>query len=272
MNKIKISKFHYNKSIYDLCKIPFVSMLLKNDVLIFGEFIVNFLLNETTIKPYKTVNCFAKSVFKNIIERDLFKYKFSEQKLTDKNIYTYDTYLYKLNVNSDIYYLYINYISDIKKIDYNLMKSNTLIYSDLIGLDRNGLHILPYYDDLLNDIHIKVPVPFLTVLDSIFNKSWTVISSIETVPEFNRLINLLKSGWTNAYSKLSIVKIKPEQPEICTICRDNIKLHHVKLPCSHIFHKTCWYENMKFSISQTNTNNIINCPVCRKEYNFMDVI
>lgn len=260
------SKIKNRHKIYDIFKVPFISYLLKNDCIIFGDFIVNYMLDEHYIDS-NNVHCFAKKIFMDIIERDIYPYTILNKTLNTPEIYLCTIKYYKLNINNVYYDLYINYVTDLRNIDNYVLSSNILFYSDLICLKRTGLSILSYYDETYNEILKNVPVPFLEILNTIYNKKFAVISPINTASNFKRISQLVKRDWKNEHS---IVKYTKKQDIICNICKEkNNKKWLVELPCKHHFHRDCWFEHIKYTIKPSVINII--CPNCRETYSLVNM-
>jgi hypothetical protein len=249
--------------------------LLKNDCVLFGDMIIDF-LHYNTLNYNKQLCCFADIGIKNIIERDLYGKLFIKEKKYSSNAgFHYSIYNYKCSCgkeSSHIYNLKMIYVTDVKKISSLILEETFLFNLDTFTINRRGFKILQMIDEHYEMIDICVPSPMFELLEFIRTKKFQIISKITKSDTITRVLNLITDGWINISSKISIKKGSLFQDKLCEICHDKITKKSVisELICGHFFHTKCWHENLKHSI--TSTADIIECPCCRKEYYLYQVL
>lgn len=67
----------------------------------------------------------------------------------------------------------------------------------------------------------------------------------------------------------SISETNYDSNNFCIICFNNYTINDITLPCKHTFHIYCI---MKWSSMQHEKNISVCCPICKREYNFLQFI
>lgn len=67
----------------------------------------------------------------------------------------------------------------------------------------------------------------------------------------------------------SISETNYDSNNFCIICFNNYTINDITLPCKHTFHIYCI---MKWSSIQHEKNISVCCPICKREYNFLQFI
>ena len=144
----------------------FFEKLLKNDVGIYGKFIRNILTENKSLKDMQnsTINAYAKLIYKDIIERDLFGYIrkrteiMSPVESSSSIIVIYEIDIKNIKFNLEI--IYVRAIIEFKPI-YFEAELQCIIDIDSLVITREGLTCIdlfgnPYiFSSILNNIKEK---------------------------------------------------------------------------------------------------------------------
>jgi hypothetical protein len=271
----KLHTFKLNSSIaedlLDIYSDPICSSLLKNDCILFGDFVINFFAKRK-LNFAKIIYAYACISLKHIIERDLYG-KLYTKSSTIESSFGYSECRYKCIYKQNLYNVVILYVNYIKKIDGSIIKTHSLFNIDTLSISRREIKILTWFDEHNNIYDEDVPVPFHNIMDDIHKCKFSIIYKIDTVNKLNRVLTFIKHGWMNKSSTLLYDKAKVYTDLLCEICHETVTKPDivVSLKCTHFFHSDCWYENIKQHITNTSTD-LINCPTCRKSYYIHEVI
>jgi len=248
------------------------STLLKNDCVLFGDFVIEF-FSKNKLNFAMTICAYGDASFKNIIERDLYGKIYSK---TSDNFPTfgYVKYKYKCIHNSQIYDVVIYYLNYVQKIDTSFVKENMILNIDTLVVSRNGMKSLSWLNQESEVHNLDVPLPFGQLVEDISKNTFYINSKIKYFSQLERVLSFLKNGWFNASSQL--IKQTQSQPylgKLCEICHEKIGKNEktITMKCKHFFHKDCWLETIKHHINN-NSGDIINCPTCRKTYYIHEVV
>ena len=264
----KINEIYNNK---------LLNSLLKNDCIIYGEFIRNILLEDITVEKflllYSTNNyikCFASYKYKEIIERDLNKYTSS---CIDEIEYGFniniDKKTYIIKDNKFYYFLEIIYIKT-----YTHLITQKSVIQKYIDLDIDSLYIDRNGIGLLTSIYSTHPNPFFKVINNIKNKKFKITPDTVTLKTYETILKLKKSGWNNvdSYFKCYDAFTEEEKKYVstnnCGICYQKFDTQVIKLPCNHYFHVECFSQYISSNLNQ----NIILCPYCVRRYSIKNLI
>jgi len=265
---------HFNlKNYIDFLGNPIISILLKNECVLFGEAALSCLYYDGNLSS-KEIKCFANSIFRNIIERDLFGKIFVKETVTPPNLnITTVVVNYKCSFGVKIYKVKVIYVTNVEKITSLDISHNIFTTLDKICIDRLGIkHIQEKMDGY--DMHDEdIPVPILYLYKMMFSKTFDLIYIPTKKYQLEELLKLTETGWQNKQRSAAFEKKGANYTEkTCDICKENIKTKSTiyELKCKHVFHKSCWQENAYYKIQNGNTK--IECPCCRKEYNIYQVL
>ena len=258
-----------------------ISNIIKNDGLIYGNFVRDIITNKFNKKRMYNVNAFAPIIFKKIIERDLFEYTKNINDYSNLLKSSYDVVEYEM-VRTNIYNIKnitITYMSDIYFSDKEgyLKNADKHIMLDVnsIGIGRKGIK-------LLHNSSESIPNPFSSMLENIKLKKFKILYNITNEKQLYYLLNYLDNGWTYDNRMITEFKGKDFENEKCTICIEMFKSNdiiYLLKDCNHYYHKDCWEKYLIQTIkSNKSTSNIfdksitISCPTCRNKYNLNNVI
>jgi hypothetical protein len=247
------------------------SILLKNDCVLFGDFVIEFFSNNK-LNLTKTIYAYGDMSFKNIIERDLYGKIYS--KVVDNfTVYGYVQYKYKCISNNQIYDLVIYYLNYVQKIETQFVKENMLFNIDTLIISRNEIKALSWLNDKGDANNLDIPLPLGNLVEDITKHTFYINSKIKNMSQLQRCLSYMESGWTNASSLLLKEKQSQYLGKLCDICHDKINKNEkiITMKCKHFFHKDCWHETIKQHMT-SNAGDIINCPTCRKTYYIHEVI
>ena len=262
MNDVKYIRSSFNLlNVYDF---ECISILLKNNVKIFGSFLNNVVFNRETI--YKFLDngglirgwCFK--TYKEIIERDLFKDTVSSRDVKESE---FISSYYTLNVGGIIFQIKILYIDDYSE---NINNSTLINYSeiyldcDLLQLDRKGLSLI-----YIPEIYKNCPNPFYRICRNIEKKQLKILDEgVNIAPiKLIDLYNYISDGWiTNTIiKKISVSDIR--DPKCCS-CASPIYEEGYELPCGHIYHPDCWRD--EFDLNKRLTEQVECCACDYKDF------
>ena len=239
----------------------FFEKLLKNDVGIYGKFIRNILTENKSLKDMQnsTINAYAKLIYKDIIERDLFSYIrkrteiMSPVQSASSIIVIYEIDIKNIKFNLEI--IYVRAIIEFKPI-YFEAELQCIIDIDSLVITREGLTCIDLFGN---------PYIFSSILNNIKEKKFRFKNGIIRLSENDvKYINLLiKDGYKNTDSKIEELK---ENKIKCSICYDeNDKSKLVKLKCGHVYHKSCIKESIDLFFKDPN-KIYFKCPYCSEKY------
>lgn len=227
-------------NIYD---IQCISVLLKNNVKIYGSFLSDIIFNRNSIYRYfdngGIVQGWCLKIYKDIIERDLFP-QLVDKTIINKKVYS-SSVLYTLDIGGvhvKIKILYVDDYFEHMSLDTVIEECEIYLDSGLLQLDRGGLGLL-----YIPDIYKSCPNPFYKICRQNECKKFTIIegsSALKNI-ELKELYKLISNGWTY---KSDIKKISIENRDIkCSFCGNNINNEGYELPCKHIYHRDCWRDS-----------------------------
>jgi hypothetical protein len=251
---------------------PFFTNLLKNDVVIFGqavrELVINGLnLKEFSEKEYNVINAYAKAIFIDIIERDLYKY-ISRRTIISPGSSNKNTIIsYDIEIGKHSFILDIIYVKTILSLNIlNFQKDlNCLINIDCLSIKRTGIYIL--------DILDNIPFVFKDLVKEIKKKKFNFIEPLRTLGELN--FKYIKEMQKNGYRNLDNVISNFDATDTCecNICYDkDEKMEFVQFPCKHIYHKKCIESAIKVFFSEKKFKRYFKCPYCNTEYSHKEII
>uniref|UniRef100_A0A6C0IXN1 RING-type domain-containing protein n=1 Tax=viral metagenome TaxID=1070528 RepID=A0A6C0IXN1_9ZZZZ len=251
--------------------------LLKNDCIIYGDFIRTILFNDINLEDYLSsqssknyIKCFGSYKYKDIIERDLHKHTSS----------CIDEIDYGFNVNLDkktyivkddklYYFLEITYIKA-----FTHLITQKAIVEKYINLDIDSLYIDRNGIGILTSCYLTHPNPFYKVTNNIINKKFKIVKDILDINLFEHIQKLKASGWKNteAYFKSYDNLSNDEKINLvnnnCGICYQQFNNEVIKLPCNHIFHVDCFNQ---YILSNLNKDSIL-CPYCVRRFSIKNLI
>lgn len=248
------------------------SSLLKNDCILFGDFVIEF-FSKNKLNLAKTICAYVHVSLKNIIERDLYGKIYTK---TSQNhpTFGYTKYRYKCIHENQIYDVVIYYLNYVQKIDAGFVKENMIFNIDTLIVSRSEIKALNWLNQESEEHNLEVPLPFGQLVEDISNKTFYINSKIKYFSQLERILSFLNNGWTNASTQLiKQVQSQPHLGKLCEICHEKIGQNEntITMKCKHFFHKECWIESIKHHITN-NSGDIINCPTCRKTYYLHEVL
>lgn len=276
-NKISLKAITYgidssmSKDINSIYTNFICSVLLKNDCVLFGDFVIDF-FSKNKLNLVKTICAYGDASLKNIIERDLYG-KIYTKTLDNYPTFGYVKYKYKCIHENQIYNVVIYYLNYVQKIDASFVKENMILNIDTLVVSRNGMKALSWLNQESEEHNLDVPLPFGQLVEDISKNTFYINSKIKYFSQLERVLLFLKNGWINASSQL----IKQTQSQylgkLCEICHEKISKNEktITMKCKHFFHTDCWLETIKHHINN-NSGDIINCPTCRKTYYIHEVV
>jgi hypothetical protein len=276
-NKKTSFKLDLNNSIADdftsIYDDPICSTLLKNDCVLYGDFVIDFFAhNKLDFK--KKITAFADASLRFIIERDLYgkiyKKTFNETYTT----FGYKQYIYKCSYEhyfSDVIITYVDYLN---KLDGGLLKEHCLFNIDTLIITRREIKTLAWTSPTGEPTDADVPLPMGVVISDISNKRFQLLQHLNTIERLNRAINYIKAGWFNNLSQITYDTQKTHIGKLCEICHEKIRSNCkvLNLKCNHYFHTECWYETLKQHITGGAKTDFVSCPTCRKTYYIYEVV
>lgn len=256
----------------DILNNKFITDLLKNDVVFYGRFIREILINNKSLEDYSKdtyniINCYAKYLYSDIIERDIYPYLTGRVNIEQTGLKKNHIVAYEIAINDKKFVLDIVYIKTLYSYSIQSFESdlNCNIDIDSLCLRRTGLSCL--------DIFGNLPFPFGLVLNNINKKCFSFKSRELILNSTDNLYisELIKEGYTNNNSKLC--DINEDDAPMCSICYDNESStkKYTKLACGHIYHKCCLSEAIKEFFSD-QAEEYYQCPYCSKRYCQIEII
>ena len=141
------------------------SSLLKNDCVLFGDFVIDF-FSKNKLNLVKTICAYGDASLKNIIERDLYG-KIYTKKSDNYPSFGYTKYKYKCFHDNQLYEVVIFYINYIQKIDTNFVKENMILNIDTLVISRKEIKALSWSNQEGDDHNLEVPLPFGQLVEDI---------------------------------------------------------------------------------------------------------
>lgn len=255
-----------------------LSDLIKNDVIIYGQFIRKLIYEYNYINDkIWIIYGFSRNIYRDIIERDLDKYLVSINEKNNISTTRCCTVKYNIIFEEKLYNITISYIKSNISWYLNYYKSELNLNFDIdcIYIDRNSLGAIN-----VNNLYSTAPSPFFKIIDHIKKKKFKILNQ-GLIFNKNILqdIDILKNqGYTNVENKLikiNYLKDKDIFTEICPICKESHDINTIKLPCNHYFHEKCIYDYLKNYIKELNESDIekkFKCPYCTIELNILEII
>ena len=258
---------------------PFFSILLKNDVQLYGQCVREILIRQTPIntylKKFKIIHAISDSVYKSIVERDLHQFIIKrDRQIINNSVNSYKSYELCIDDTLPNINLIVQYIISIN--NYNIIKYLKIFVDvNLLSISRTGLTLL-----FVPEIYKTHPIPLFAIIQNITKKQFMIIEDYGIINDKNIEIisTFLKQEWTNIINSIEyncITKIKNINEDKCGICLDLQATSEVlELSCGHIFHEICWENNVKNFIKQKkyNNNGILCCPFCREKFMLWEIV
>ena len=272
----------FDKSIDSIYSHPILSSLIKNEATIYGSFLRSILFENTSIDNYVTnkkqiINGYCRTVFRDIIERDLDEYIQKIHKLPSTNetsrcdFVTYTLLYNEIQINIEMSYIKssISYY-----LTYYRAELDLTVDIDCIYIDRTGLGSLS-----INSLYDTAPSPFFKIINNIKNKKFKILSKnnlLLSSRSYNYISDLKKQGWINIENNLEnidIIKDKDITEQTCAICTEPHNVNTVKLKCGHFYHRECLNGYIDNYIKDKDylTKNL-ECPYCTQELNILEVL
>ena len=268
LNDVLLQIFKYNGKLYGSI-IPFVINDFKKGLQKYVIF-----CRAHSFKLY--VYCIMPSSSREFFLRDIHEYLINVQNVSK----------YCCNVNLIIKTFKIGIMITFTNFNfpgglYGLVESPLQIIStDLILMDRSSI----LCSTALPDLYKYETAPLLTLFNELTNKEFTFLADfIDQCIADKHLIILLQNAWqlqmmqrrynsNRVWCELTkdeFTEHKKNEKYVCSICLEdkdclNLCQQFLKLPCKHIFHKTC-FTNIK------RDGFKIKCPICRAQYNIYDL-
>tara|TARA_E500000178_G_scaffold336847_1_gene375353 strand:+ start:2936 stop:3721 length:786 start_codon:yes stop_codon:yes gene_type:complete len=236
--------------------------LFKNDVEIYGPFVRKILIDSEEIKSWKnqTIHCYAKFLYRDIIERDLFDYIKSFKIYQGSELTNSVIINYQIEISDTPIHLEIIYIRSIVDYEPEFFESDlqSILDIDCLVINRKGIKCIELFG--------SNPYIFGDIIQNIRTKRFNIKNSINRLTTNDKIyIKMLKNkGYTNNNSCL--IQPNKDDKHECSICYDSSdKSEYVKLKCGHIYHKKCIEEAIKIFFNSPEKINY-KCPYCSKEY------
>ena len=258
MADVKYVRSSFNiMSIYDF---SCISQLLKNNVKLFGPFLVNVIFNYQSIFKYidngGLIHGWCFKTYKDIIERDLYgNIIFKKTMYKDMNTVV----LYSMKINGVIILLKIIYIDEVhsqKHINNELITCTDIYFECcLLQLDRLGLGLL-----YIPEIYKNCPNPFHTICRNIEKKQLVVLVNHKILSNIHTLdlYEYTSKGW-KYNSDIKRLSLSSTDKLECCFCGGFIETEAFQLPCKHIYHKECWRDVIDYN---KKLDHEIKCQVC----------
>ena len=250
----------------------FIQLLLKNDVVIYGKFIRDIIIDNKSLEDYSkdyfnVINCYSKYVYMDIIERDIYKYLTGKVSIEQAGIKHNNIITYEITVEGNKFILDMIYIRSLNGYSVQSFENdlNCSIDIDSLCLKRTGLNCL--------DIFGNLPFPFITVINNIKNKNFTFKSRDIILNSGDQIYikSLLKEGYKNNNSRL--YDVVESDKLSCSICYDDSdsSKKYTKLSCGHIYHTECIKEGISTYFSE-QTAEYYKCPYCSQKYFHTEIL
>lgn len=271
-----------NKAITTFYQNPIFYQIIKNNGTIYGtvirkNIVENIPLDEIFEEPGLIISCFAKLIYKDIIERDLNKWIKSEITINTLSSRS-QICTYTLVYHNSVFVLDFCFItSDLSFKLKNYQKElNFFLDIDLLYINRHEFGMLE-----IENVHSREPIPMYKVLNNIKKKKFKIIESNiyikKTLIEY--VLELKKYGWVNSDNILLRISDLDEDDAIvtllkekCDICKNINDEDTIILPCQHYFHEKCIINYLKSFIDNSDVNDKFKCPYCTKEINIIDIL
>jgi hypothetical protein len=246
---------------------PIFEKLFKNDVVIYGRFVRQILIEGTTLPEFSndklnTIHCYAKSIYRDIIERDLYVYICDTILYTNKTGSGNVTVTYSITIDECPFMLEILYLRSI--IDYSprFYENELQCIIDIDGLciDRTGIRSMELFQN--------TPYLFSYVLNNIRTKMFNFKPSLLRLTKLEKkyIQSLLNNGYVNLNSKITEeYRGKTDILDVCSICYESDNKSYIKLECNHIYHKECLRVSIDLFYTDTS-KSYFKCPYCSAEY------
>ena len=110
------------------------SILLKNDCVLFGDFVIEF-FSHNILNFSKVIYAYGDIALKNVIERDLYGKIYTKQ-TSNYPSYGYIEYKYKCLYNNHIYDIIIYFLNYVQKMDETFIKENMPLNIDTLTISE----------------------------------------------------------------------------------------------------------------------------------------
>ena len=280
----------YNSHIETIYSHPIFKSLLKNEVTIYGSFVREVLYESTTIddficcedNSFKIINCYARSAFKDIIERDLDEYIYDILTLTSSTSILESTrcdfVTYTLKYKGATFLIDLSYVKSSLSyyLNYYRTELDISIDIDCLYIDRTGTGSLS-----INSLYSTSPIPLYKIIQNINNKKFKILSKTNLLYNKHsyRYVKYLKDNqWSNIdYKLVNYTDIADEDKQnydlICPICNEKHDNRTIQLLCGHLFHSKClngyidnYINDKKYKQSE------LSCPYCTKNLNILELL
>ena len=258
----------------NLYKNDIINKLLKNDVVIYGKFIRNILIEGILLKdflsnsPDNIITCYALSAYKNIITRDLDKYTIGilDNEPITSSILSH-LIIYIINYKETFFFIHIIYIKSysFNYLDTYLSKLNIILDIDCLYIDRKHIGLLP-------DIYENSPIPISKIINNIKNKHFKIIGKIDKLT-YDYIYSLKNKSWINVDNRLKFYNDFSQSEKLniikekCGVCYEKFNIFIYKLPCRHYFHIECLNKYISNNLDQ----DFILCPYCTRSYSLINL-
>lgn len=242
-----------------LCDFKCISILLKNNVKIYGSILSSVLYNRKTLYKFLDngglITGWCLHTYKDIIERDLFKYIVKSSCVQNVGMRA-TKMLYILNVDDLIVQIQLVFLDETDTTNSECLARDCGIFldSELLQLDRLGLGLL-----YIPEVYTNCPNPFYTICRNIEEKRLYVLDTLSLRETYIiDLYSYITQGWRHN-SVIKKVNVTETRNPLCSACGNIITEDAYQLPCLHLYHKHCWRANIDF---KKKCNDVIECKAC----------
>lgn len=249
--------------IHPIQKEAIFEKLFKNDIVIYGTFVRQLLIEGKSLKELSKnsnhIHAYGKAVYRDIVERDLHKYISGQIMYNKKDVSGNFTVIYNIKIDKLSFILQILYVRSI--IDYSPKfyenELHSIIDIDGLCIDRTGIRCMELFNN--------APYLFSEVLNNINNNIFNFKPTILRLTSLEKkyIQSLLNKNYINTGSKIEEIVTEPE--ELCSICYESDDKPYIRLDCNHIYHKECITESINLFYSDPE-KIYFKCPYCSNEY------
>ena len=266
---------------------PIFYSLIKNDVVIYGNFIRSILFENISINDYintsQSIKCYSLYSCKKFIDRDINDYIESIDKHTNITQISGRCSFYKYKLCFEGIYLNIDFAYINTNLSYYLSyyQNQLSIFTDIdcLYLDREGMGVMKY-----NTLYERNPIPLKYIMNNIKNKKFKIILNNKILVNkilYKYIISLINKGWENIDNTINYVDINNIEnlDYECSICNERHNNNTIKLnECGHLYHYKCLIEFIDVYIDDINTDMVIDyniklkCPYCTNDINILEYL